>query len=293
LQSSSGSGFYEEQIVMNSMIFNQLADLAKSFNKIGLKPVICGGLGIYLCFHNNRSWEREMIRATNDVDLMLTQSQVLEQAQRSAIAEIITEGLGYVVRDGCEHFQFKKNPEQSLDILSPPIKGFKVENYRVKIIKSKLHGHITPEACFIEEDLRTVCLDGFLPDVDERSCLEVQVPSPTNLLLLKLFAFNDRDEGRRLDPERAQAHSWDIYIAITLTDRTDYLQGQEFLSRHADSDIIRTAQSIIKSKFYVVEHSGWHRVLESTDFYSGLDRKQKEARLDEARRRLIRWFDVS
>ena len=27
-------------------IFEQLGDLAASFNRIGLKPVVCGGLGI-------------------------------------------------------------------------------------------------------------------------------------------------------------------------------------------------------------------------------------------------------
>ena len=207
MRNSSSSGFYEGQIAMDRMIFKQLADLAESFGRIRLKPVICGGLGIYLCFYKSEGEVREMIRATVDVDLMLTQAQVLEQAKRNAIAEIITDGLGYVVREGCEHFQFVKNPEQNLDILSPPIEGLKVENYRVKLVKSKLHGHITPEACFVEEDLRTISLDEFLPDNDKRSGLEIQVPSPTNILLLKLFAFNDRDEGGRNDPERAQAHA--------------------------------------------------------------------------------------
>jgi hypothetical protein len=141
--------------------------------------------------------------------------------------------------------------------------------------------------------LRIVSLDEFLPDDDKRSGLEVQVPSPTNLLLLKLFGFNDRSENPRLDPERAQAHAYDIYIAITLTDGADYLQGQEFLSRHKESDVIRKARSIIRSKFYFVEDAGWHRVLESSDFYSGLNRKQKEEKLDEARRRLRRWFNMS
>jgi len=119
------------------------------------------------------------------------------------------------------------------------------------------------------------------------------VPSPTNLLLLKLFAFNDRDEGDRQDSERAQAHAGDVYVTIMLTDRADYLEGQDFLSRHKDSDIIRTARSIVAGKFHAVEQAGWRRVLESSDFYPVLDRREKEARLDEARRRLLRWFDIS
>ncbi len=65
---------------MDRRLLEQLADLAKSFDRIGLKPVICGGLGIYLCFHKSEGRAREMIRATTDIDLMLTKSQVLEEA---------------------------------------------------------------------------------------------------------------------------------------------------------------------------------------------------------------------
>ena len=164
---------------------------------------------------------------------------------------------------------------------------------KVKIVKSKLHGHITPEACFVEEGLRTVSLREFLPDDERELTLEVQVPSPTNLLLLKLFAFKDRDEGHREDSERAQAHAWDVYVTIMLTDREDYLEGQDFLSQHKDSVIIQNARSIVASKFNAIEQAGWRRVLESSDFYPGLNRREKEARLDEARRRLLRWFDIS
>jgi hypothetical protein len=269
-----------------------LAELAESFNRIGLKPVICGGLGIYLCFHKAQGQARQMIRPTTDIDLMLTKTQIREEAERWAIAETITSGLGYVVRKGCEYYQFIKEPNQDLDILSPPVEGLEVDNFRVKIVKSKLHGHVTPEAYFIEEGLRTICLRELMPDSVESNSLEVQVPSPTNLLLLKLFAFNDRDEGERQDSERAQAHACDVYITIMLTNWEEYLEGQQFLSRHEDSDIIQTARTIIAGKFNQVEQAGWRRVLESSGFYPDLNRWEKEARLDEARRRLIRWFDV-
>jgi len=118
------------------------------------------------------------------------------------------------------------------------------------------------------------------------------VPSLANVLLLKLFAFNDRDKGLREDAERAQAHAWDIYITIMLANRADYLQGQQFLMRHEDSDIIQTARLIVSTKFNAVEQAGWRCVLESSEFCPGLNRQEKEARLDEARRRLIRWFDI-
>jgi len=269
-----------------------LADLAESFNRIGLKPVICGGLGIYLCFHECEGEAQGLIRTTNDIDLILTKTQVIEKARCRAIAEIITGELRYIVREGREYLHFKKNQDQYLDILAPPIEGFKIEGFRIKFVSSKLHGHITNEACFIEEDLKTVSLLPFLPDNDKRSNLEVQVPSPTNSMILKLFAFNDRDEGQRTDFERAQAHALDIYIAIMLTNKTDYDEGQKFLSRHRDSEIIQKAQSIVHSKFSSIDKSGWRYVLEASSFYPEINVRQKRERLDNAKRRLVRWFTI-
>jgi hypothetical protein len=43
---------------MDRRLIDQLVELAGSFNKIGLKPVICGGLGIYLCFHKTQRQEK-------------------------------------------------------------------------------------------------------------------------------------------------------------------------------------------------------------------------------------------
>jgi hypothetical protein len=277
---------------VDKKIFHQLADLTESFNRIGLKPVICGGLGIYLCFHRCEGGAQELIRTTNDIDLILTEAQVMEKARCRAIVEIITGELRYVVREGREHIHFKKNRDQYLDILAPPIEGFKTDGFRIKFVSSKLHGHITKEACFIEEDLRTVSLMQFLPDNDKRLNLEVQVPSPTNSLILKLFAFNDRDEGQRQDYERAQAHALDIYIAIMLTNKTDYDEGQKFLSQHRDSDIIQRAQSIVDDKFPSIDKPGWRYILEASGFYPGINVRQKREKLDEAKRRLVRWFAV-
>lgn len=277
---------------MDRRLIEQLAELAESFNRIGLKPVICGGLGIYLCFHKAEGQASQMIRTTTDIDLMLTGAQVVEQARRQAIAEIITRELGYIVREGREYLHFKKEDDRYLDILAPPIEGVKSDDVRLKLVRSKLHGRLTPEACFIEEGLRTICLRELMPDSGESSGLEVQVPSPTNLLLLKLFAFNDRNEGQRQDLERAQAHAWDVYVIIMLTDIDDYREGRQFLSRHEDSDIIQSARSIVAGKFHEVGQVGWRCVLESSDFYPDLNRREKEARLDEAVRRLLRWFDI-
>jgi hypothetical protein len=274
---------------MDREIFQHLADLSQSFAKIGLTPVICGGLGIYLSFHKSIE---EVVRATNDIDLILTKTQILKQSHRNAIDEIINCELNYIVCDEAKYFRFRKDNQQ-LDILAPPVNELKSQGDRVKIVSSKLHGRLTKEACFIEEDLRTISLSDILPDDKRVNNLKVQVPSPANLLILKLFAFDDRDEGQRQNIMRAQTHALDIYIIVVLMDRSDYLKGQKFLSCHNDSEIIRRARSIVSNKFSAVNQAGWQHVLKASVFYPNLNRQEKESKLDAAGRRLTRWFNVS
>jgi hypothetical protein len=275
---------------MDDKELKQLVELSKAFKKIDLKPVICGGFAVYLSFYNRPD---EPLRITNDIDLMLTKSQLLEQNRRKAIAEIITGELEYIACAGGEYFRFKKEPDQRLDILAQPMDELKIHGERLRIVKSKLHGRITPEACFIEEDLRIISLSDLLLKPGTTDKIEIAVPSPTNLLILKLCAFHDRHQGTRQDVERAQTHAWDIYTIITLSDRNDYLQGQSFLSRHKQSDIIQKVTNIVFNSFSSIDKTGWQRLLETNSFHPNLKIQRKRGRLDEAGRRLVRWFTVS
>jgi len=275
---------------MDDAVLRQLSELARLFNRLGIKPVICGGLGIYLCFHKRQGGAQSMIRATNDIDLMITKTQVIEKSREKAIAEIITRKLDYVVREDGKYFRFTKAPNQQLDILAQPMDVFPVEGHRVKFVRSKLHGRLTNEARFIDEDLRTINLSAVLADDKTNDRIEVQVPSPTNLLILKLCAFEDRAQT---DTERAQTHAFDVYITITLTTRDDYLEGQRFLARHTDAEEIRRVTSIIRDKFHSIDQPGWQRVLETSSFYPELNVQQRRGELELARNRLVRWFTLS
>lgn len=270
---------------MDNTVFHQLIELTQAFNRIGMKPLVCGGLGIHLLF-KDRSND---IRTTTDIDLMIPCSQALDEAKRNAIAGLIVDELKYVVREDGKHFRFLKEPIQELDILAPPMDGIITEGGRVKLVRTKLHGHVTPEACFIEEDLRTVNLAGLTPDSPQVPVL-VNVPSPTNMLILKLFAFDDRDSESRRDESRAQAHAYDIHIIATLALTEDYQEGRRFIWRHATSEIVERARTIAATKFGTNEHSGWRQVLASAAFYPGQPMSVRRERLDVARRRLSRWF---
>ncbi len=271
---------------MDSSIFQQLLELAQAFNKMGLKPLICGGLGIYLLF---RDRSRE-IRATTDIDLMISYSQAFDEARRNAIAELIIDKLRYAAREDGKHFRFARQPFQELDVLAPPMDGIVTEGGRVKLVRAKLHAHVTPEACFIEEDLRLIDVAGLMSNPPQMSVL-VNVPSPTNMLLLKLFAFDNRDSEARRDEARAQAHAYDIYLIATLSLLGDYQEGRRFLHRHAASEVVQKARTIAATKFGTLEQSGWRHILASTAFYPNQPMATRRERLDVARRRLSRWFE--
>jgi hypothetical protein len=273
---------------MDSAVFQQLLELTQGFNKIGLKPVICGGLGLYLLFRD-RPKDPEDIRTTTDIDLMIPSSQACNEVERNAIAELITEELQYVVREDGRHFRFIREQTHQLDILTPPTDGVVTEGGRVKLVRTKLHGRLTPEACFIGEDLRKVELAGPTFNPPQPSAV-VNVPSPTNMLILKLFAFDDRDSDARRDDARAQAHAYDIYLIAWLSLPQDYREGREFLRRHETSDVVQRARTIVTTKFGALEQSGWRHVLTSTAFYPGRPLEMRRERLDVARRRLLRWF---
>jgi hypothetical protein len=275
---------------MDEMIFRQLLELASAFKEIGIKPLICGGLGIYIRFYNQQS--ELSLRITNDIDLILTKTQLLEQSRRNAIAEIITDKLKYVVCESGKHFQFQKG-NQHLDILVQPVEGIDTKDFRAVLVKSKLHGHLTPEAVFIEEDLKTVSLSHIMPRNEMAKRHQVLVPSLTNQLILKLFAFDDRNEGSRKDEAQAQVHAFDIYTIATLASLNDYREGQQFLSRHNDSGIVQRALSIVGNQFSSVEQPGWLCVLRAANFYPNLNIQRKQERVDETKRRLVRWFTWS
>jgi len=272
---------------MNVALLHQLHELTEGLHRIGLRPVIGGGLGIYLLFRDRS----QMVRATQDIDLLITRSQAAEPAAREAMARAIVDELHYVAREDGRCFRFAKEPARQLDILAPPMDGIATEGGRVKLVRTKLHGRLTPEACFIDEDLRTVDLSHLLPGSVPATSLLVNVPSPANMLILKLFAFDERDSASRQDKERAQAHAYDIYLIVTLAQLSDYREGRNFLHRHAGSDIIRKARQIVAAKFSALEQSGWRHVLAAAAFYPGGPMVEKREEVDMARRLLLRWFE--
>lgn len=277
---------------MDKALLMQLCELVRACHCAGIKPIICGGLGVYISFFKKNNEISNMIRATQDIDLMLSKSDIIEEVKRRVIADILTKDLKYIVCDNKRYHGFVKGENRQLDILVPPVEGLIVKNHRLQIVKSTLHGYITEEAQFIDEQLVSVPLCDIQDSLNDDREVRLYIPSPTNLMIMKLYAFADRIEGARRSPDRAVEHSWDLFIAIMLADRNDYLESRQFLSRHSDSEVIQRARAIVVGKFSDVKHSGWQCVLGTSGFYPKLTKKEKESKLADAARRLAKWFAV-
>lgn len=275
---------------MDNTLIKQLAELAIACQHHAVKPIICGGLGVYLSFCRKEGEIRQMIRATQDIDLMFCRQDLLEEAKRKAMAEIITEKLDYVVQEDKKYHGFRKDPGQELDILVPPIKELPQKNYRLRIVESTLHGHITSEAEFIDEDLIEIALSDIAKDCPEGGKVKLYVPCPTNFMIMKLYAFKDRIEGARQNLDRAIAHAFDVYIIIMLTDINDFKEGQKFVSRHKQSDILHKTKHIVEHYFSKYTDLGWQTVLGSSIFYPSQSIAERNDKLQQASARLLRWF---
>lgn len=274
----------------DNIIIKQLVALAQACQRRDITPIICGGLGVYLSFCRKQEI-REIRRVTQDIDLMFSRQDLLEEVKRTAMAEMITGELQYIVQGDKKYHGFRKDPNQEIDILVPPMKELKQNNYRLRIVKSTLHGHITEEAEYIDEDLRVICLSDTFKEFPIEDNVNVYVPCPANLMIMKLYAFRDRIEGDREDMDRAMAHAFDVFITVMLTDRDDLKQGQKFSYRHKDSDIVRQTKSIIEDSFSHYEKIGWQTVLSSPNFYPTISIKERQEKLQQASDRLARWFN--
>jgi hypothetical protein len=110
-------------------------------------------------------------------------------------------------------------------------------------------------------------------------------------MIMKLYAFEDRIKGARQDLDRAIAHAFDVYIIIMLTDINDLREGQKFLARHKDSEIILETKRIIENNFSQYGKVGWQTVLRSSIFYPTQSIAERNEMLRQASARLLRWFE--
>ena len=230
---------------------------------------LAGGFGLFL----RREWIAELqtptllqpipeARATEDFDLLLSLELLTDAAKASALKKALDD-LGYEVLPNAHRFQFKKTGtawEQArdvkVDLLAPiPPADHEVltaDAVRVKRKKgsSALHGRVTPEAIAVEEHLVEIGLEGECSD-NQFYQGHIWLPNTFTLYVMKLFAFRDRQEGKRGNPEPDYAgkHAADLYTLTALLRQEDYDAALQLAQQYREHPITREASTIVEQYF--------------------------------------------
>lgn len=263
-----------------------LLDLLRQLEGSGVEPTLAGGFGLFL----RREWIAETqaktliqpipeARSTEDFDLLLS-LEVLADASKSQALKNALDTLGYTVIPNAKYFQFKKMGtawgqarDVKIDLLAPPPPEnhalLEADQVRVKQRKrgSLIHGRTTTEAILVEERRMEIPLKGNCTD-DQFFSGRVWLPNPLTLYTMKFFAFRDREEGKRgePDPDQARKHAADLYVLTTLLRQSDYDDAVELARQHRENPVLLEAQQIVTQ--YFAEENSWGilRVKEQANF---------------------------
>jgi len=177
-----------------------------------------------------RFWQQK-VRYTKDTDLILGAYQLARSDIK--IADVL-ESLNYEVVQEAQRFQFSKDIPESeekmrLEFLASE-QGVIPDGFRINI-QENVHAHkcLGAEVAIKESEFKIIT--GPLPN-GEVVTVGIRVAKPHALLMLKLFAMDDRNKNIRgpkeaeHDRERARVHAADV---VTLVN--DNINNPEFIEK--------------------------------------------------------------
>lgn len=259
----------------NDPLLTTLLDLELAISPVQ-KLIIGGGYGLYLkqrhiqealniqtLFHLDRL---PIARTTEDIDLILRAEIVTDSPSMKKIRDALDE-LGFEVVETAKYTQFQKQMEVGrvkIDLLASPLGEFgsKVpkDSRRVRPRPSvKLHASKLEEAVAVERDPLRIPLRGLLSSGNEHQC-EVLIPQAFSYLLMKLFAFRDRqaDANKSL----GQHHAIDIYRIVGLLTKEEDANVRLLAREFAVHPKVEEAARIIRRDFLPADGIGRLRLME-------------------------------
>ena len=273
---------------MNRMIDlnTALLDLLHELHGSDIKPIICGGFGIYLkTEHVRRLGVRTLFRewpeprSTNDLDLFLRPELLIQAAKLKPFAEAIAR-LGYQVVPRAAKYQFvKPGPGGAdagsikIDILTGPQSCFtgtcvKADARRARPNPSVgVHAHPMNEVPMFGEGLLQDTLEGEL-STGEFWQAELYIPQPYTFLTMKLFAFKDRLHDA--DKEFGRYHALDMYTILATSMEREWNLALELSQRYRDDPTIVEAGQVVFEHFSALDRLGMIRMRESAYYRPGL-----------------------
>ncbi|MGL6227335.1 MAG: hypothetical protein ACRC10_12010 [Thermoguttaceae bacterium] len=170
--------------------------------------------------------------------------------------------LGYKVIDNAKYLQWKKPVKPgdvkmdfmigSIDEHRKYLKSSKPPRVRNKAVKG-FHAHITPEAIWVDEKALRIPLKGQRSNGIEYETT-ICLPHPFTYLVMKLFAFRDRQEDE--NKKHGSHHAFDLFSIIGLLTETELKESIEFGTTHAQEPIIQAAKQIVQDCFDGMTRNG-------------------------------------
>jgi hypothetical protein len=272
-----------------------LLDLLYEIKDTEIRLIIGGGYGIYLKDDYVRRMgiktlfqEKPKPRSTNDMDLFLRPELLIHSDKLKPLAVAISK-LGYIVIPGAENYQFVKPGPQGdeagsikIDILTGPENKFDGTSVITDTRRAKpkpsvgIHAHLVNEAPTLEDGLLLISLSGNLSSGKPWEG-EISLPHPYTYLMMKLFAFRDRQGDTNKDYGRY--HALDLYTILANTTESEWEEAKQFRDGFRGEAKVSEARKIVSEYFSGTDRFGIIRLKESpyyrpelhlTDFISAI-----------------------
>lgn len=251
----------------------ELRRLAAELAPHGIPVIIGGGYGLLL--RQQRVEEERgrggaetlmqvpVDRATRDLDVFLTVEVLADVGMAEAIREALRV-LGYTVVLGRESYQFEQPVAETeafprgvkVDLLAPvpaqmseyptlQLDGIRNDQRKIRNRTVRhLNAFATPAAFTVGEQTERVALG----DV-----LHAEIPHPFTYLVLKLFAYRDRQHDESAD---YRYHAYDLYRIVAMMTESEVDAAIEMHGRFGSDPVVAEATRIAAALFADADRPG-------------------------------------
>lgn len=218
-------------------------------------------------------WQDQTPRVTKDFDFIANLDLIASEKEQRRIHEVLKKH-GFDVVPANARWQFEKNVDAGrsvvLDFHAPAPAGersdLRVESRRVKpqpsLGQTGIHGRVNPEAASAELRPFSFTYNG----------LEIVLPNPVTLTLMKLVAMRDRRaasqdaalsaENRQEEDRQARKHAEDVCRVVAMVTREESETASGVLDAVRQSPVFKTAVTTFSEFFKTDEDWGSQVVAE-------------------------------
>ena len=271
----------------NDPLTTHLLDFLFELERNGLKTplTIAGGFGLflkrrYLTERKDRTLFNDITstRATEDIDIVIPVDILCDRQQTQSVVDAL-HCLNYDAIDNWKYTQWVKSIELGgqaghikIDLLVGNVDAYQ-KDLHIKKPRARnphvegFHARITPEAFLIDEKALEIPLVGKRSNGEEYETT-VRIPHSFTYLLMKLFAFRDRQNDS--DKQQGSHHAFDIFSIIGTLTEHELNEAIELGKNDTQEPIIQEAKQIVKEYFTGTSPKGMIAI-KTSPLFQGFD----------------------